>query len=176
MINHLYDCIYLSAEEFILLASGAGMEELTCILRSPAEEMTDEQLHKTLFSLCRRGIIRVVNTGEEHYFQVEEPVRSMFHAILASKRSVIAYSGETREPSFWGYYGEMSVVIQVSERDENALRLFQMDPEELNTWLIQEEYLPEDGTVQILMSDDAESVPVVLRRPLNQEEKETAVP
>ena len=164
-LMELHNCVYLSAEEFIFLASGAGMEELTCVLRKPMKEMTDEILHQTLFSLCSRGVIRVERDSDESYFQVEEPVRSMFQTMLAGSRRVIAYRGSAKEPAFWGYLGDSCVILQVSDHDENALRLFSMDVEDLNIWLIQENYVPAGGSVQKLLAGSEEMKEIVLRAP-----------
>ncbi len=156
-ISELHDCVYLTAEEFIFLVSGTGIENVSFILSRPVADLTEEMIHTCFFSLCSKGVMSIL---EDKSFQVEEPVRSMLQIIKDAPVRIIAYRGESETPVCCGYMGASAVILEISENDDNTLRLFMMDAAQMEQWLRKEGFFKEEDSMEMLLSGDGE---VILR-------------
>lgn len=149
--SDLLNCIYLSAEEFVVLAAASGAEKLTCFLSDPVEKITGELVLKCLFSLCRRNLISMEEAEGEEFFQAGEQLKEIFHLINHSQKKTAAFHSESGTLEFYAYEGDPCVIIEVSSNDENALRLFLMPRDALKKRLGSGDYVVRDMGEQHMM-------------------------
>ena len=75
---NLYNSVYLTTEEFLLLASGAGLEQIEGVFRDSPDEVTRERLCESLFTLCNRGLMSNVNENGAIFSNRKRFLKSCF--------------------------------------------------------------------------------------------------
>ena len=144
----LHDCIYLSTDEFMVLAAGGGLTRIRAIFRGEASVPDGNETYRALFSLCGRGLMTVEEEQGERFFRPTEQVRQIFTAVRAATRSVmytrtLRVEEGQREQRMMAYEGGTTAVVQFSDHDENALRLFALPGTEFRKWVQEEGYIRE---------------------------------
>ena len=144
----LHDCIYLSTDEFLVLAAGGGLTRIRAIFRGEASVPDGNETYRALFNLCGRGLMTVEEEQGERFFRPTEQVRQIFTAVRAASRSVmytrtLRDEEGQREQRMMAYEGETTAVVQFSDHDENALRLFALPGTEFRKWVQEEGYIRE---------------------------------
>ena len=143
MSDNLHDCIYLSGPEFILLSTGAGLQQIDGLFRKPIEDLSDEVMAGALASLCSRGLMTAGEQDGKAFFQADRSLSDIFGGIRKADPTALFFEPGEETPKLLAYISDRTVAAQVSGADENAVRLFTMTFEEFVSWLKEEEFLPE---------------------------------
>ena len=81
-----------------------------------------------------------VNENGAIFFKPEKILEELFQNIKKAQSTSAAFRYGEEEPALYCYIGKMTVVCEVSQADENAIRIFELPYEEFGEWMEEKGY------------------------------------
>ena len=131
--------VYLTAEQYVVLAANAGMEDMLGTFRHAVSFQENQDVLYVIQQMHRCGILDENN-------QVTSPCRQVMQRLSAADRVICLYRDAASGPELTAYLGPEGIVeSEVSENDENAARFILYEESGFVEILLEKGGFPEKG-------------------------------
>lgn len=134
-MDGLYDSVYLSYSEFILLAGSAGISKVEVLTQDVSEVLDDASIAEAMASLFARGLLVACTLKGETVYEPVPLIKELFRDIKRSDRIRTVLSDDGTNPVMICYMGENTVVCRPDRVHPELMRFSRISGELSEDWI-----------------------------------------
>ncbi len=133
------DWYVLSMEEFMILASGIGIDRLYGMETKAAAKLGREAYLQQIFQMTKKGWL----ISKDSYMEMSGEMKTIFQGIRDAIDLLVCYPQDMHMPVRCFYCGSEITVVENSAVDNGKMRVCSVGCEDVYNDLIQQTYFPE---------------------------------